>query len=249
MWHSRPRRWCASSTAAGGCATCPIHLSRKRLILFSGLGLDARYVTPPFSLPFDLYVPPWIDPQPNETLESYAERLIPTLSIDDAEDYYIGGVSFGGMVALEVSRHLNPKAVFLISSCPSYRQVSWLVTFPGKHLAPFVTADFVRRFLWLAPLAIRLTGPLHRDQRNLLIDIWKNANLEVMRWGAMIMTQWEFIHTLTMPVHEMHARNDLFIPLSKVEPEAIVADGWHAFNLTHPREMFNFIAERMNLFV
>jgi hypothetical protein len=59
------------------------------------------------------------------------------------------------------------------------------------------------------------------------------------------MTQWEFTHTLDMPVHEMHGRYDLFIPLSKVKPEAIVENGWHAINLTHPREMFNFIAERM----
>jgi pimeloyl-ACP methyl ester carboxylesterase len=159
--------------------------SRKRLILFSGLGLDARYVTPDFPLPFDLYVPPWIDPLPNESLESYAQRIIPTLPIHDTIDYYIGGVSFGGMVALEVSRHLKPEAVFLISSCPSYRQVSWLVRVPGKLIAPYVKADFVKHFLWLAPLAIRLTGPLHRTKRNLLIDIWNNANLEVMRWGAM----------------------------------------------------------------
>jgi hypothetical protein len=222
-------------------------LSKKRLILFSGLGLDARYVTPPFPPPFELYVPPWIDPLPNESLESYAQRLIPTLKIDESQDYYIGGVSFGGMVALEVSRHLNPRAVFLISSCPSYRQVSWLVRFPGKVIAPRVTANFVKHFLWLAPLAIRLTGPLHRDQRNLLIDIWNNANLEVMRWGAMIMTQWEFTHTLKVPIHEMHARYDLFIPLSGVNPDAIVENGWHAFNLTHPRAMFDFIASEMGL--
>jgi pimeloyl-ACP methyl ester carboxylesterase len=224
----------------------PTRLSKKRLILFSGLGLDARYVTPSFPLPFELYVPPWIDPLPNESLESYALRIVPTLPIDHATEYYIGGVSFGGMVALEVSRHLNPRGVFLISSCPSYRQVSWLVRLPGKLIAPYVTPDFVKHFLWLAPLAIRLTGPLHREQRNLLIDIWNHANLKVMRWGAMIMTQWEFTHRLAAPVHHLHARYDLFIPLSNVEPEAIVADGWHAFNLTHPREMFNFIAQRMS---
>jgi hypothetical protein len=110
-----------------------------------------------------------------------------------------------------------------------------------------VTANFVKHFLWLAPLAIRLTGPLHRDQRNLLIDIWNNANLEVMRWGAMIMTQWEFTHTLKVPIHEMHARYDIFIPLSNVNPEAIVVHGWHSFNLTQPRAMFDFIASEMSL--
>jgi hypothetical protein len=219
--------------------------SSKRLILFSGLGLDARYVTPPFPLQFELYVPPWIDPLPDESLESYAQRIIPTLPIDDTQEYYIGGVSFGGMVALEVSRHQNPRAVFLISSCPSYRQVSWLVRMPGKFLAPYVEPDFVKHFLWLAPLAIRLTGPLHRTQRDLLIDIWNHATLEVMRWGAMIMTQWEFTHTLKAPVHEMHGRYDLFIPLSGVRPEAIIENGWHAFNLTHPRAMFDFIASEM----
>jgi pimeloyl-ACP methyl ester carboxylesterase len=216
------------------------------LILFSGLGLDARYVTPPFPLPFDLYVPPWIDPLENETLEQYAQRIIPTLNLDESRDYYLGGVSFGGMVALEVARHVNPHGVFLISSCSSYQCISWLVRVPGKLIAPYVSPNFVRKFLWLAPLAIRLVGPLHRDQRNLLIEIWNDANLEVMRWGAMIMTQWQFNHQLTVPVHQLHGRYDHFIPLANVQPDAVVRNGWHALNLTHPREMFNFIAERMS---
>ena len=51
---------------------------------------------------------------PAETLRHYAARLAGELRIDGPFD--LGGSSFGGMVALELARHLSPQHVFLFGS-------------------------------------------------------------------------------------------------------------------------------------
>jgi len=58
---------------------------------------------------------------------------------------------------------------------------------------------------------------------------------------------WEYDPAPETADPKLKARYDLFIPLSGVNPDAIVENGWHAFNLTHPRAMFEFIASEMGL--
>src|SRR5688572_671154 len=96
------------------------------LVLFAGLGADARMFEGQREAFPDLYVPPWIDPRGRETLPEYAQRIAERTAaeVGDAEgQLFVGGVSLGGMVALEAARHLRPRAVFLIASCRSWRPV------------------------------------------------------------------------------------------------------------------------------
>jgi thioesterase domain-containing protein len=53
-----------------------------------------------------LEVPAWLDPSPGETLASYGHRFADV--IGPRGPLVIGGASFGGMVALEAARWLQP---------------------------------------------------------------------------------------------------------------------------------------------
>ena len=61
----------------------------------------------------------FIEPLPNESLTAYAARLAPQFHPDS----YIGGVSFGGILALEISRLVRPKGCIVISSVQGPRQL------------------------------------------------------------------------------------------------------------------------------
>src|SRR6185503_15333814 len=93
----------------------PTRRSSDLLILLPGLGADQtlfepqRGALPPFE------VPPWLSPQPAESLAAFGERMAAACGPPDPT--VIGGVSFGGMVAIEMARHLRPRAVVLIASC------------------------------------------------------------------------------------------------------------------------------------
>lgn len=56
----------------------------------------------------------WISPNKNESLASYAERL--SKVIDLSQPFALVGVSFGGMIAVEMAKLLNPATTIIISS-------------------------------------------------------------------------------------------------------------------------------------
>ena len=86
-----------------------------KLYQISGLGANEK-VFKNLQLPSDLEIInlPWIQPEKNETLEHYAERMAE--GINSNEEFLLMGVSFGGIIVKEMNRFLNPKFNFLIST-------------------------------------------------------------------------------------------------------------------------------------
>ena len=89
-----------------------------RLVLLPGLGTTGELFRPQRRAFPDLEVPPWLDPHRGESLPGYGRRMAAALA-PGPSDLVLGGVSFGGMVALEMARHLPTRAVGLIASCVS----------------------------------------------------------------------------------------------------------------------------------
>ena len=79
----------------------------------SGLGADKR-VFEKLTLDLELIPIDWITPYKNERIEDYAKRL--SKKIDKKEEFIIIGVSFGGLIATEISKILKSKLTILISS-------------------------------------------------------------------------------------------------------------------------------------
>lgn len=61
----------------------------------------------------------FLPPEPRETLVNYSSRMATLLP----KDAFIGGVSFGGIIALEISRILRPRGCILISSIRHPREL------------------------------------------------------------------------------------------------------------------------------
>jgi pimeloyl-ACP methyl ester carboxylesterase len=93
------------------------------LILLSGMAADERLFAPQRAAFPQLLVPAWIEPLPQESLRSYAGRL--ARRIDPGRPCVVGGVSFGGIVALEMAVHLQARACVLISSVRSPVEFPW----------------------------------------------------------------------------------------------------------------------------
>ncbi|HEY0140718.1 MAG TPA: hypothetical protein VGF48_07470 [Thermoanaerobaculia bacterium] len=78
----------------------------KRLLLLPAVGADRRLFDSQRSCAAELHVIEWIDPAaPDEPLAHYAQRL--ASSVDTSRPFVLGGASFGGMVALQLARHVR----------------------------------------------------------------------------------------------------------------------------------------------
>lgn len=216
-----------------------------RVILLPGMGTDARLFEPQRAALPNLTVPDWIEPRHGESLAEYARRWAATIRCEPP--FFLGGVSFGGMVALEAARHLRPAGVFLIASCRSGRAVT----------RRFLALQWAGRMLPTAVVA-RLRGPvagyvarwerLEPAHRHLLRELATDAPITFLRLAVSAVRRWSFEPdpaSLGIPVHQIHGQDDRIIPLVPGQACHVVPGGGHLINLTHAEDVNRFILARL----
>jgi pimeloyl-ACP methyl ester carboxylesterase len=210
-----------------------------RLLLLPGVGADGRLFEAQRSCAADVDVIEWIEPATrDESLGQYASRLAAT--IDTARPFVIGGASFGGMVALELARHVRPLAVILVASC---RSPSLL----PRHYRPLIT------FAQLLPAAALTSAPARcrlvtsrfglrtRQERQLFADMLRETPPAFVQWACRAIFGWPGATDLDLPVHHIHGAGDRIIPLRSVRPDVVVPGAGHLLNVTHRAEVNAFI--------
>jgi pimeloyl-ACP methyl ester carboxylesterase len=212
------------------------------MIMLPGLGADARLLAPQAAAFPGLVVPPWIDPKKSEPLPAYAARLASSLPI--THDTIVGGISFGGMLALEMARHTSPRAVILIASCRHPRAISAAARRFASVGLRLPLPNFASR---LAPLAIPALGPMGDEERRIILAMVDAVPLSFMRWGGRAILEWEGCESLPCPVFHIHGRRDRIIPIKAVAPDVTVPGAGHVVNLTHPAAVNAFIARHVDV--
>jgi pimeloyl-ACP methyl ester carboxylesterase len=209
------------------------------LFVLSGIGGDERLFDPQRAVR-DVRPIRWILPaDPREPLIEYAARLARQLSIHEPFD--IGGSSFGGMIALELARHLSPRQVFLFGSCRSPRAIAPLLR-ALRSLAVISPDRLLHPPRMLQPLIARwfgATSPAHVD---LFAQMLAATPPAFTRWAARAVFSWPGVAELSMPIHHVHGDRDHLIPVHRVKPDRVIAGAGHLLNLTHADAVNDFIA-------
>ena len=211
------------------------------LILFSGMGADATVFFQQ-KLEFqNLIVPDWPLPTELDDLTAYCARL--ATSIDPNCPCIVGGASFGGVVALEMTQHLDAMGCLLIGSIR------------GPHQLP----RRIRAFRSLSP-AVGLV-PISLLQRSALSSVdsatalgsthfagvtrqFSQAEPAVLRWSARQILQWDKTYD-DVEVRHIHGDRDHVFPISCVEPDEIVVGGGHVISMTHGTQVNKFIRKQI----
>lgn len=81
----------------------------------------------------------WIEPTSNESIIYYSKRL--SKVINTSEKFCVLGVSFGGLIAMEISKLLKPELTILISSVETKNQLRLLFRWFGKNAVSWVFAN------------------------------------------------------------------------------------------------------------
>lgn len=215
-----------------------------RLILLPGMGVDSRLFDAQRAAFPSLELPEWIPHRKRESLRDYAARFSATLHPTDPRPLVIGGVSMGGMIALELSRHLTTAAaVILIGSCTSGRAVAPLMR-AMEHVSRPVPSRLISAGKMLAAPFLGQCGVPRADRRQ-LGEMLSDIPVPFLRWSGRAIMEWPGIEHGTPPVHQIHGSYDRVIPTGRLSraPDSIIDGGAHVLNLSHPREVNQFIAK------
>jgi pimeloyl-ACP methyl ester carboxylesterase len=225
------------------------------LILLPGLGADRRFLTRQLADFPDAIIPAWIPPEKRETLPHYAERMAALVSKQLDRPCIVGGVSLGGMVALEMARHLRAgggggdgriehgaRAAVLISSCTEPSPVHPFLRFCEFALRP-VPERVISWSLFAAPIVLGRGGTIPREDRRLLARMVREVPLSFIRWGGRAVLEWSGLRDSGIPIRAIHGSRDWVISPRKVRPDVMVENGPHVLNISHPREVNAFLRD------
>jgi len=204
-----------------------------KLYAISGLGADHR-VFDFLELDYDLEVIPWIEPEKNEALSSYARRLGD--SIDTTQPFGLIGVSFGGMVVVELNQVLSPELSILVSSVATSKEVPGFYRLIGK-------LGILKLFpKWFfnppRPIAYWIFGA---QKKKLLKSILDDTDLSFAKWAVLKIVSWQSSFAIPNLVR-IHGNRDRLLPLKR-HVDAIVIDKGSHFMIV---DMAEQVSEAIN---
>lgn len=215
------------------------------LILFSGMGADASVFLPQRLAFPNLIIPEWISPLKNEGLESYCRRF--AQKIDPKCPCVVGGASFGGIVALEMTKHLATLGCILIGSVRGPDQIPMRIRMLGKF-APALNIVPVTLLQWSAASAVSSANKLGAKHIAGVSRQFAKSNPAILRWSVRTLLTWD-ARIETVPIRQIHGDRDRVFPIECVWPDKVVRGGGHVISMTHGSQVNEFIREQYSSFI
>jgi pimeloyl-ACP methyl ester carboxylesterase len=187
-------------------------------------------------------VVPWLAPESGEVIRSYARRLADSLAAKGP--CFVGGVSFGGIVALEVARLIPARACFLISSIRSLDELP-----PWSRLWRNLSSMRAHRIDSLLAAVGRLSSTVPRQVRTpATARLTKFAGPAGAwhRWATSAVLRWTPSDVPgRAPIVQIHGDADATFPLRYTHPDYVIRRGGHVLPLTHPQELAAYMLDTM----
>lgn len=193
------------------------------LYFISGLGADKR-IFGKLKLPdhYTIHHIYWVPVLENESIENYCLRLRD--QIDQSLPFTLVGVSFGGVIAIELSRLLNPLQTIIISSFCFRSEVPSFYIFINKirlHRL-FPTGILLKP----GKIIFWLFGAKNSDEQELLSNILKETDRKFFRWAINQLFLWDNSWKPERLLH-IHGKSDKILPYKKIINAILVEGGEH----------------------
>jgi len=203
-----------------------------KIYAISGLGADQR-VFNHLTLDFELTTIDWITPHQNEHLKEYSRRL--SSVIDTNVAFCLIGVSFGGLIATEISKMLQPKKVILISSAQTKDELRPIYKWVGKSRI----LKFIPKFLFNPPrfLAKYIMGA---KNSKLFYEILDDTDLSFVKWALQEFTAWQNT-ARSSRVLKINGTKDKLIPPKGTTRTKLIEGGEHFMIVDNANEISKII--------
>lgn len=210
---------------------------KKHIYILSGLGTDERVFVNIDLSEFNPTFIRWIDPVPGETIESYASRI--KEQIKDPNPILIG-LSFGGMMAVEVSKQIKTKNVILISSAKTKNEIPFYYRLAGKtNIHKLIPFKFLKRS---NSIMNWFFGTGSKEERKLLRQITHDTKPEYTRWAIDKIVKWSNTH-VPANIYHIHGTRDKLLPLKQNQYNRAIPEGGHLMILNKAGELTPILKE------
>jgi pimeloyl-ACP methyl ester carboxylesterase len=202
------------------------------IYLLSGVGTDAGVFDYLDLSTYQISHIRWVKAEPHETLKNYAKRLLSQIHHNRP---VLIGVSFGGMIAIEISKLIETEKVILISSVRTSKDIPLWYRLTGR-LA--LTIDLVATCATRKnSLLCWLFGVKGKKEKDLLMKFLGGMDLQFLRWAIRHVTRWDNLHEPENAV-TIHGTHDRIFPMRSAD---LVVDRGGHFMVVNKAEEISFL--------
>ncbi|WP_230680138.1 alpha/beta hydrolase [Pontibacter rufus] len=181
----------------------------------------------------------WMEPlHLDEPLPDYVQRLQVQITTPGP---ILVGLSFGGVVAIELAKILQPRKVILISSLATRHALPWYYRVAGKtRMQRWMPMQLMKNIYPLAPLFF---GAHTRPEKKLLKEVILDMDEKFLRWSLGQLLAWPQQEVLPDLV-QIHGTADLVLPLHD-RPDIIKVQGGEHLMVMHRAEEISAILSKI----
>lgn len=182
----------------------------------------------------------WPKHKKNEHIETYVKKLLPQIK-KDTQPILIG-MSFGGVIAVELSKLINPYKVILISSIKTYHERPLKLLFlnslkfhrlvPGKLVVNF--RFWMRWFL----------GKLSDHDHELINRMIEDIDIEFNEWAVDQVIHWKNEEIPDNLTH-IHGTRDRIFPHFYIKNAIWIKGGTHFMVVNRAKEISKIIRKEL----
>jgi pimeloyl-ACP methyl ester carboxylesterase len=207
----------------------------KELYIFSGLGADERVFQLMNFFEFSPNFIKWIPPTKDETIESYASRIRSQINSPNA---ILIGLSFGGIMAIEVAKLIETEKVIIVASAKTKSEIPFYFRLIGKlRLLKLVPVSFLKKYNFITSWFF---GAKKKSEKILLKQILKDTDPVFLKWALEKVIYWENKNERKNIFH-IHGTLDRILPIRFVKSDCLIEKGGHFMTLSHSEEISNIL--------
>lgn len=211
----------------------------KTVYVFSGLGADERVFYKTDFGNFPVIFIKWIKPVKNESIERYALRI--TQQITTAHPILVG-LSFGGMMAVEVAKHIATEKIIIISSAKCKKEIPFYFRLAGKlGIAKIIPSKALIKINVFTNWFFSNRTP---EDKKMLSAILHDTDPVFLKWAIVKIANWQN-KTMHQNLFHIHGSADRILPCKYVTCKEVIKDGGHLMIVSRADE----VNSKLNVFL
>ncbi len=194
----------------------------SKIFLIPGMGADTRIYNNIDLLDNDVVPVDWIVPAKNDTLITYAQKLI--LQYHISNNSILIGNSLGGIIAIEIAKMVPISKVILISSIKTINETPWYFKFfrniPVYKILPNSLMNSGGAFI--KPVF----GNMKPDDLWLFKDMLKKSSPVFIKWAMGAVLKWDN-QTIPSNVYHIVGDKDRVFNYKLIKDATVIKGGTH----------------------
>lgn len=209
----------------------------NHIYIFSGLGADERLFQKLDFTGLTITFIHWIIPQERETIEDYATRLLSQIKTTKPT---LIGLSFGGIMAVEVAKQIDTEKVILIASAKTKTEIPFYYRLAGQlKIHKLLPTTLLKKSNFISNWLFGVTSSFDKE---LLKTILKETDTTFLTWGIDKIISWTN-QTELENLNHIHGTADRILPIRFVNCDFKVNNGGHFMTLNKAHELTKLLRE------